>query len=231
MALPSKTSARARRWNPLLDLWHTVYRPGTPHNWWHRIERPVPGADRYGSFMDAYRVRSKGVSEFAFSVPTDEAIDAIVRVAPRIVELGAGTGYWAKLLWEAGADVIAYDNSEDEKNGYCEQKIGRWFQVQFGDVQDLAKHADRALLLGWPPYSAPTACDALELWSGDVLIYVGEYAGGCTANDAFFAQIDAQFDTVEDIAIPQWDGIHDYVGIYRRKGTTPRNTTGPWPRR
>jgi hypothetical protein len=36
------------------------------------------------------------------------ALAAIARYAP-IVEMGAGTGYWARCLRERGIDAVAYD--------------------------------------------------------------------------------------------------------------------------
>src|SRR5882672_7322034 len=159
---------------------------------------------------------------------TPEAIQAIVTAAPRLVELGAGTGYWAQLLASAGADVVALDNvapgtrntyggirSRDEEPGG--QVVGRWFPVEEGDAQRLAAYPDRALFLCWPPMDS-MAADALAVWRGDVLILIGE-RGGCTGTDAFYERLDAEFDTVAEVRLPQWDGIHDDLEVCRRKGS------------
>ena len=45
---------------------------------------------------------------FAFGVPSEEICEAIAAHTP-IVELGAGTGYWAAMLARRGADVPAFD--------------------------------------------------------------------------------------------------------------------------
>ena len=44
----------------------------------------------------------------AFAVPNQQALDVLAKHAP-LLELGAGTGYWASLLRGAGVDVLAYD--------------------------------------------------------------------------------------------------------------------------
>ena len=44
---------------------------------------------------------------FAYVLPEPHLLDVIRRYPP-LVELGAGTGYWAYLLRLTGADVIAY---------------------------------------------------------------------------------------------------------------------------
>src|SRR4051794_21992422 len=55
-------------------------------------------------------IRKQLIWAFAWAVPSDEAIEEIARHGP-IVEIGAGTGYWAWLLAQAGADVLAYDRA------------------------------------------------------------------------------------------------------------------------
>ncbi len=48
------------------------------------------------------------ISRYGFSVPTDEALQLIASVSPQwVVEVGAGTGYWARLLNDVGVDVVA----------------------------------------------------------------------------------------------------------------------------
>src|SRR5688572_22451888 len=50
--------------------------------------------------------------EYSFAIPNEEAITAIAKAGDKkIVEMGAGTGYWAMLLRQAGADVIAYERT------------------------------------------------------------------------------------------------------------------------
>jgi hypothetical protein len=55
-------------------------------------------------------VRMEYVARYAFGVPTEEALAAIAAVSPRgVVEIGAGSGYWAALLRDRGVRVEAYD--------------------------------------------------------------------------------------------------------------------------
>src|SRR3979411_2575044 len=59
----------------------------------------VHGASR----ISAHDRRVWCVRRYAFAVPTDAALATLGRYAP-IVELGAGTGYWAFLLRGRGVD-------------------------------------------------------------------------------------------------------------------------------
>jgi hypothetical protein len=202
-------------WNPLWEFWGEKY---------NGVVRDKYGM-RYGSLsqvnlMDIYQARTKAVRQWAFSVPSPDAISAITTHAPRIVELCAGTGYWAKVLALAGCDVIALDkiatgNSNDYMGG---QEIGEFFPVRPGDIPDVAAYPDRALMLAWPPYDSPVAREAVESWGGDVLVYIGEPPGGCTADDSFFAMLETDFTELAYVDLPSWDGIHDYLTIQRRNG-------------
>jgi len=45
----------------------------------------------------------------SFCIPTQKAIQTILKYGKKIVDVGAGTGYWSMLLNDAGGDVIAFD--------------------------------------------------------------------------------------------------------------------------
>ena len=199
-------------WNPLYDRWEA------------EVGHEPEGPFGYRSFsIERFRAREEMIETYAFSVPTHDVLKTIVQHAPRIVELGAATGYWAKVLSDCGADVVAYDHVKPgTKNTYFHgQEIARWFPVRHGDIDTLSAHEDRALLLSWPPMD-DTAARAVEAWRGGILVYVGESQGGCTADDAFFGRLEADFEEMECLALPQWPGLHDYVYIHHRRGYVPK---------
>ena len=107
----------------------------------------------------------------------------VARRSP-IVEIGAGSGYWAMCLSQLGADVIAYDRHPPEEgtpwwepaNPWFERE---WFQVREGDAECARHHPDRSLLLCWPPPGNPMAAAALSMYrdaGGHTLIYIGDRA-------------------------------------------------------
>ena len=88
-----------------------------------------------------------------------------------------------------------------------------------------------------PSYDEPWTDRVLDLYAGDTVIYVGEGAGGCTGTGRMHALLGdeaycwhdlpdahchcgvgtaARFKQVADVEIPQWWGIHDRLGVYRR---------------
>lgn len=160
--------------------------------------------------VDIWQRRGEYVVNYAFAIPTEEAIKKIVSYG-KIVEMGAGTGYWAKLIETAGGDIVAYDTFESHFKAHS-----KWFDIRRGSPVNLIAHADRALFLCWPPMT-DMAEQCLKFWKGNDLIVIGEERG-CTGSDEFEYLLVDQFEDPEYIELPQWYGIHDTMRIFKRKG-------------
>jgi hypothetical protein len=166
--------------------------------------------------MTAYDRRAWCVRRYAFAVPNEAALQTVARYAP-IVELGAGTGYWTYLLRLRGVDCLAYDRAPPDRllNPNMFRPL-TWTHVEDGDVGVLMAHAERALFLCWPSYRDPFAACALATYRGATLIYVGEPAGGHTADDDFFTLLARDWRAVEQVVLPNWPGTRDRLTVYRR---------------
>jgi hypothetical protein len=185
--------------------------------------RGPPGPGGYEAWLrapsgpSAYARRVAGVRRYAFGIPNRAALQAIARHAP-IVELGAGTGYWAYLLRNRGVQIAAYDLvPPDQAHNQYRFEPRTWTDVRAGGVEILDEHADHALFLCWPGYRDTFADEALARFAGRVLIYVGEGRGGNTANAAFFDRLDRDWFLAEHVAIPRWAGAHDRMGVYYKR--------------
>jgi hypothetical protein len=166
--------------------------------------------------MSAYDRRIWCVRRYAFAVPTPAALATLAHLAP-IVELGAGTGYWAYLLRRRGVDCVAYDLAPpDRLPNPSRFHPFTWTEVAAGDVDVLRHHADRTLFLCWPPYRHPLASQALTSYAGATLVYVGEPAGGRTADEQFFDLLARSWVATQQVALPNWPGTHDQLTVYRR---------------
>jgi hypothetical protein len=160
-----------------------------------------------------YAERRILIARFAWAIPNEKALETIARHAP-ILELGAGSGYWAFLLHQMGVDILAYDKKPVGARG--ERHKRGWGPVLRGTANKAKEHPDRSLFLCWPPYNTPFAYDALCQHRGQTVIYVGEGRGGCTADDAFHDELLKNWEEVETVDLPQWPGIHDYLSVWRR---------------
>ena len=156
--------------------------------------------------------------QYALAIPTEGAIKLIAEHGP-VVEVGAGLGYWAYVLSQIGCDVVAYDTcpGRTDVEFIKDNEFTLWFDVQQCD-EAFVPPADRSLFLCWPPNGSPMAFNALTRYQGDTLIYIGEGRGLACADDKFFDEL-LKWRLLTDYALPQFDGLHDCLEIYKRGGT------------
>jgi hypothetical protein len=166
--------------------------------------------------MSSYDRRVWCVRRYGFAIPTEAALSVLARFAP-IVELGAGNGYWAHLLRRRGVDCLAFDAAPPDRLPNPHQfSAFTWTAVERGGIEVLPEHPDRALLLCWPPYRDPFAARALTAYSGAILLYIGEAAGGHTADDAFFALLERDWQPLHEVPMPNWPGTADRLVVYHK---------------
>lgn len=174
-------------------------------------EKSSEGFDGWEPFVnehdDREYLRRDMVREYSWAIPNEEALSALESQGP-ILEVGAGRGYWAYLLRARGVDVAAFD---------IEPKSGPWTEITRGSHEVAAEHPERTLFLCWPTYADEWASQAVDMYPGDTVIYVGEGRGGCTADDTFHYRLSEKYGLAERIVEnPQWRGIHDRMYIFTR---------------
>lgn len=207
-----------RRTNPLLAAW---LKYAEPYLFCGRFLRRSLDA---GTFHDdvragsrAFAMRRRCTVRWAFAVPDAAALTTIARYGP-ILQIGAGTGYWACLLQrDYGVDILPVDKAPPavgSKNAFLFTR--QYVPIAYGTAATATQHPNRTLFLCWPPMGS-MAADCLRRYGGQHVIYIGEGEGGCTADDAFHAALARDYDEIEDVDIPQWDGIHDRLTVHRRK--------------
>lgn len=164
--------------------------------------------------------RSELVARYAFAIPTAPVIEAIAAYSP-LLEIGAGSGYWARCLAAAGADVVAYDirpPSEhlpwewQEANPWFEDT---WFHVMEGDERMAAGYPKRTLFLCWPPDDGIMADQAVRLYleaGGERIIFVGRpfHADGGLINH----DIEETLTVCHARPTPSWPGIEEWMIVY-----------------
>lgn len=174
-------------------------------------------------------LRNFATTEYAWAIPTNEAVAAILSYNKNIVEVGSGLGYWAACLEAAGGQVTAIDNSR-------ERHAPKFFPatiVQDGAEylreHDGAKHA--TLFICW----GRDMNEALAAFKGDYLAVVGEKPEGCTwwpfskdVSDEFdldyveeeqltqAIQQQREWKCIQEVIIPCWPGINDLLAIFQR---------------
>lgn len=167
--------------------------------------------------LEDHRKRNELRKKYSWAVPNERAISTLVSLGP-LVEMGAGAGYWAKLIREMGGDIIPYDAYPPSlKNNEYTSGTHQWVDILEGVPEDVAKHSNRTLILCWPPYMESMAFDTLSCFKGRLVVYIGEQYMGCTGDAKFHDKLHSEFEDVMRVQIPRWPGIHDELVVYERK--------------
>jgi len=157
--------------------------------------------------------RKELVEEYAWAVPNEDAI-LYLSEFDELVEIGAGSGYWANCINEAGGRVMPYDidpPDPPDMGGDAYTHVDRANVFNMGDDAFTFP-----VLLVWPALNEGVATEVAERGAPHIC-YVGETRGGCTAEDDFFDLLDERYGLVAKIDIPSYTGIHDDLFHYVRK--------------
>jgi hypothetical protein len=193
----------------------------------------VDGGNPQGSGRLAY-AQIALQAMYAYAIPAPDTLEwASEFCAGRpVVEPGAGRGYWANQLSQAGMEVSAYDIEPPDTttNPSFDRAAGQrdvWYPVGAldGFGPQGASESDHVLFLCWPPgwgnTMAAQALTEFECNGGSRLIYVGEPKGGKTANDEFFDHLASNWDLwSEDTAYVSWWNLRDVAQAWVRRGTS-----------
>lgn len=165
--------------------------------------------------------RNDFVSEYCFTIPCYDILKKVASHSP-IVEIGAGSGYWARCLGEFGADVAAYDRFPPGQEDPWDWRSGNswfdesWCHIIDGDESAAASHPDRALFMAWPMPSSPMAYNALVHYKnagGRTLIYIGDPHPSSSGDEHFYREL-AQHKELERVDLYGWPGINEKLIIY-----------------
>jgi len=175
-------------------------------------------SDRSSIIEIIHEKRSELVAKYCFSIPFPFVLEEIKKYSP-IVELGAGTGYYAWCLKKLGLKVEPFDlYSPDDEEAFDFMGGNLWFEetwtmVLSGDETVLPAYNDHALFLCWPPPESDMALNALEIFrnaGGRYLIYIGDPVS--SAKENFFSEL-SKFQLVKELKIPSWKVINEKLMI------------------
>lgn len=211
---------------------------------WEDIEESGPESVS-NDFSENYKARENFSRNFGWAVPTKEAVEKLHSFigGDQVLEAGAGKGVWAKLMQDAGIDIIPTDihsgvqqGSEEDMKSQVHPENHYWRKEVMEDMNpDISRDtytpiyrmdaeeslrqfgSANVLMMVWPPYDDPMAANALRVFKGSKLIYIGEGSGGCTGDDCFHDILWKEWQEVDIVCIPQWQGIHDCLYLYTRK--------------
>lgn len=177
------------------------------------VERHGMRKFQLSGFNQAFLARDRFIGEIGYGVPCREAIQACVKASP-LLEVGAGTGFWAALIARAGGDILATDPGVMKYRFTVARH--RPLVAQDG-VSAVQANPDRNVLMVWPCYDENWAAQvARAMLPGRLLLLVSEGMGGCVGDDDLFRTLDHDFTLEETIRVPVWPGIGDYMTVHRK---------------
>jgi hypothetical protein len=196
---------------------------GIDNPYWELVRQlPSVNGGREGSTPDGYARglpvgRHLLTRRYSWAIPSPGDIAWLTDVLDQrgLLEIGAGSGYWAWQAEQAGIDAIAYEPSDPADNDYTDG-VEYMPTRRCGHVA-AAHHPDRVLLVCWPTQGDPWAAQALAAYKGDLLIYVGEGRNGHCADDAFFGLLNRHWTRIG--SSPDhvtWRYTHSGMTAYRR---------------
>jgi hypothetical protein len=170
----------------------------------HAGRRVVDGGSLNGSAQLAF-AQAILQAAFAYAIPSPDTIEWMSRFCGdrRIVEFGAGRGYWANQLSRAGHAVDAFELEPPDtaNNVSFPRAIGQedvWYPVSSLGEDRSVDHSGSVLFLCWPPgWGNTMASDVLgsfESSGGSQVVFIGEPKSGKTGDDAFFDMLAESLD-------------------------------------
>jgi hypothetical protein len=159
---------------------------------------------------------------FAWAIPTINAVDAIVEFAgpDQILEICCGLGLWAGLIRARNGNIIPTDPFVSHWTSKGQKYVQPIHQLD--GVSAVNKFKTNVLFICWPGYDESYAYDTLKAFKGNKLVYIGESKEGCNANDDFFVLLDNEWDEIHySCNILRWCGINDNIRFFTRKEKPP----------
>lgn len=165
--------------------------------------------------VDAEDAALRLAQHYAYVLPSDSTLTMLAGLGP-LVEMGAGTGYWAHRLRSIGVDIVAFDHApvDGERPNRYHSGTRPWAHVEQGDQTVLRGYADRCLFLCWPPLFSSLG-DCLTYYCGDTIAYIGD-GGHRTARLDQLHQAFTKVATVPARALDPYPGVRPQLTIWKR---------------
>ena len=179
-----------------------------------------------------FHLRRQFREDYGYVVASAEVMavlaDLLKPLGP-VLDAGCGSGYLSEELTRLGVSTFAVDCRDYHVQrtapaGYPIKAVVKLDAI--GDAPTFVTDNFGAVLLAWPPYGRTFAFRVAQaMLPGQLLVYEGEAAGGCTADDAFFAHMAdaARWEQVENISARlnrhhvALDSLHDHWTVWRRR--------------
>jgi hypothetical protein len=165
------------------------------------------------------------VDRFGFALLCQKAVERIVsNTCGDFLAIGAGVSAWETLLRSVAAHynraLIATDMEIQRQSFMPVEKLTSVKAVEkYGAACDTC-------FFSWPDYNNPHTLRALMTRHEPFpyVVYIGEGKGGCTGDDGLHEYLNTRYSCIEQILIPRWPRVNDFVEIFKRKDELENKT-------
>jgi hypothetical protein len=178
--------------------------------------------DRLAAWPRIDVIGSALASKYAWAVPDHKALTILSYFSP-LIEIGAGLGYWAKLLQEMSVDIVCFDKIVPPKDE-------RWTAVKKGGPEKLLDEdisGSRNLVLCYPDEDESMGVQCIENFSGEYIIHIGELIGtgslsepqkpwGRTSSAEMQQELMANFHCVLSLELQGYPHARDHLTVWKR---------------
>lgn len=191
-------------------------------SWWRHYNQYAT-TDRSGKTITELG-RDDLVRLYAYAIPNGAALECLLEQGP-LLEVGAGAGYWARLLRDLGGDVVAYDLYPPAENTWLRGSwLGRpprvapnWTMVEVGDHTMVARHPTRAVFICMPPRPDRGVIEILERYRPATIALVTGVLADTRLEGDFYPVLEQGWQRTRLIDLPQWSTRTDNLSIWQRK--------------
>jgi len=206
----------------------------------HKLLDPDLDENHRGDLFEAED--ENAMEAYAWAIPDERALNICAHYAP-LVEMGAGAGYWARLLRERGVTITTYDREVDADCKAAGIPATPFTKIEKGGPEMLSLFPSATLLLIYPDdYEQPTensdltlSMASLQNYTGDTVIHVGEWLGstltlsmegqespdnvypwGRSTSPDFQIVMEASFHRVLQVPLPNWGSVRNCLTVWKR---------------
>ncbi len=156
------------------------------------------------------------VHAYSEAIPTLDALELLASLSP-LVEIGAGAGYWARLLDDLGADIIATDHVASQSNIWTSSSQP-WTTVKVCDALDAVRqHGHRNLFCCWPTRPHGYLEAALPAYIGQTLALITDGPIDPELGpDPLYSVLKRDWSLSQQLELPHWPARNDSLMIWRR---------------
>ena len=170
-------------------------------------------------FLAVEAARTNFIQQFSFAVPCSEVLDSLASLEP-ILEVGAGTGFWAHLMRMRGIDVWATDGEDEStRNTHSQVVAGFGINERLDGQVAVESYPGLNVFMCWPPYWTDWPERTLLAMERGMYLAVICDRAGVAGSAQFHGILETQFEEQVHLRVhqPNWPRIWDSFSVWRKK--------------